>query len=422
MGNILNLVFDNFDADGKPIPNLSHLNVKLNNDYLVLPFTILNLTPSEIKLNLCKPTDVDKDDVYYYFINHNCAYENLFNGIEWEIPSHIEYLVKTKNLRILFFNEHESFTDVDFYYLNLLSTIRNKRLNESLFYLVNNSSQLYETKMKYYSEMNVFKTNYLIELISKYVSVKADPNDVKLDKKFIFLCHNRRPKPHRVAILTLLNSEGLINEPDLIDWSLTYGVSNDYDMTAESFGSNIFFEDEKFKTSYQEITKSKKLSFFEQEVNWFDTHDNYKADKHVSLISHQESYINIVTESHFGIKNVHITEKTFKPFYYFQIPIFVSTPRHIEYLKKEHDLFLFEDFINHSYDLETDTSKRMMLIIEEIKRLSKLKDDIKSYYKSNIDKIIHNSNYIRDYKNKRQMDNFFISLSHNKNNIYKKFI
>ena len=236
MGNILNLVFDNFNAEGKPRPNLEYLNIQLGGEYLVIPFTIINLTPPEIKLNYCKPDAVESGGIYYYFINHNCSYENLFNGHTWEIPPNIEYLVRTKKLRIVFYNEHESFVNTEHYYNKLLCTIKNKKLDESLFYLVNNSSQLYEVKNNNFSNINVFKTNYLLELISKYNSVKVDANDIKIDKKFIFLCQNRRPKPHRIALLSLLHSEGVLNEPDIVDWSLTYGVNNDYDMTSEKIG------------------------------------------------------------------------------------------------------------------------------------------------------------------------------------------
>jgi hypothetical protein len=64
-----------------------------------------------------------------------------------------------------------------------------------------------------------------------------------------------------------------------------------------------------------------------------------------------------VTESHFAINSVHITEKSFKPFYYFQIPLFVASHRHVEFLKKEHNLYLFEDLVDHSYDKEIDHIK-----------------------------------------------------------------
>ena len=406
---ILNLVFDSFDNEGKPLPNLNYLNDKLGGEYLILPFGIMKLTPPGIRVRICRLSEVNHDQNYYYFINHNCSYQNLSNGEEWRIPETVEKMVAERNLKIIFYNEHESFLNSQDFYLKLLSTIRNKKLRESLFYIANNSSQLYDVKSNNPSGINVFKTNYLIELVSKYIIVKPDPKKIITDKKFMFLCHNRRPKPHRTSLLALLNIDGLLNS-NIIDWSLTYGINNDYNINSENFQGGFFLENEEFNNSFKKITKTKKLSYFECDVNWFNNHEDYRAEHHISLKSYDESYINIITESHFSIENVHITEKSFKPFYYFQIPIFVASYKHVDYLRKEHDLYLFDDLIDHSYDLEPDSTKRILKIVEEIKRLSNLRDEVKEYYSKNLDKMIHNSNYILNYKDKRYMDNFFISL------------
>ena len=415
MGNILNLVFDTWSDEGKPLPNLFHLNQKLEGEYMIMPETLLNLTPKEITLKICKPSEVNSSEFFYYFINHNCTYENLYDGENWEILKEVEDLIRLKNLRVVFFNEHESFTNIEDHYTKLVQTIRLKNLEESLFYLVNNCSQIYETKNKFLSNINVFKTNYLLELVSKYINVKSNYTDIKFEKKFMFLCHNRRPKPHRIALLTLLDMESLLNNSETIDWSFTYGINNDYNMDSENFGYDDILDSDEFTNSCRKIIESRKLSFYEQEVTWFDNHKNYSANNHVSLLSHQESYFNIITESHFGVDNIHISEKSFKPFYYFQLPIFVASYKHVDYFRKEHNLYLFDDLIDHSYDLEKNTMKRLYMIVKEIKRLSEMREEVVNYYQKNINKLIHNNNYIRDYHNNRQVDNFFLSLCEMKN-------
>jgi hypothetical protein len=106
-----------------------------------------------------------------------------------------------------------------------------------------------------------------------------------------------------------------------------------------------------------------------------------------------------------------MTEKTFKPFYLYQYPIFVASHNHIKTLKEYYDFYLFDDLIDHSYDNEIDSGKRLYKIVEEIKRLSKIKNEIELHYKSNIEKFVHNNNVIKQIANEERTINFFLNLS-----------
>jgi hypothetical protein len=65
-------------------------------------------------------------------------------------------------------------------------------------------------------------------------------------------------------------------------------------------------------------------------------------------------------------------------------------------MRYEYDLDFFDDLIDHSYDDEMDDAKRFHMIVNEIKRLSNMKEEISLYYKSNTDKLIHNHNFIKN--------------------------
>ena len=125
----------------------------------------------------------------------------------------------------------------------------------------------------------------------------------------------------------------------------------------------------------------------------------------------EQTYFNIITESHYEETDIHITEKTFKPFYLYQYPIFVASYNHIKTLKEHYDFYLFDDLIDHSYDNEIDSSKRLYKIVEEIKRLSKLKNEIELHYKSNIEKFVHNNNLIKQIASEKRTVGFFLNLS-----------
>jgi hypothetical protein len=132
------------------------------------------------------------------------------------------------------------------------------------------------------------------------------------------------------------------------------------------------------------------------------------------MVSYHQSYINIVTESHYEIPDIHMTEKTFKPFYFFQMPIFVSSHSHVNQIKLEHELFLFDDLIDHSYDNEVDDKKRIIKVFNEIKRLSGIRNEVELYYKSNKEKLISNHNYIKNFRDKQKTFKYFDTLTNEK--------
>ena len=91
-------------------------------------------------------------------------------------------------------------------------------------------------------------------------------------------------------------------------------------------------------------------------------------------------YINIITESNFeNIEDVvHPTEKSFRPFFYYQIPIFVSSPNHVKYIREKYKFDMFDDLIDHSYDEVTNDKERFDLVMSEINKLNK--NDYMFYY------------------------------------------
>jgi hypothetical protein len=410
MGSILNLVFDKWDDNGNPIANLSEINEQIGGEYIIDLHLLLNLPNPLIKINKCNLSDIQLSENYYYMIAHRCSFESMFNSDGWSINKDVEEYIKNKNLKIVFLSEHESYKDLKTSLINLITLLDKKGLNHNQFYIVNNNSLLYDLKKELNTNINVYKINFLLESVSNSITIKTSEPEIQTDKKFIFLCQNRRPKNHRLALLTLLKNKNLLKD-DTIDWSLTYGSMNQSMPELTKYQFYIDFDNLQLFNDYKEICANSKLSFYEKNVDWWNSVDNYHPWNHLDLQTFNQSYINITTESHFDIQDIHITEKTFKPFYYFQIPLFLASYQHINKLKKEHDLYLFEDLIDHSYDNEKNDKIRMNMVVDEILRLSNIKSDIEIYYKSNIDKLIHNHNYIKDFYLKNETNLYFLNLT-----------
>ena len=242
-------------------------------------------------------------------------------------------------------------------------------------------------------------------------------NSIKLDKKFTFLLHIKHPRFHRLDLLTLLDANGLLDS-NIIDWSFTFKNDTNFEDTtqANNFLINQFkqtslldLSDYNLNNSFKRVCISKKSSYYEPNNDFrISALDSYGKE---SMESYEESYINIITETHFNEKNIHITEKSFKPFYLHQLPIFLANQNHIKTLKKEYGLDVFDDLIDHSYDNEEDNLKRLYMVYNEIKRLSEIKDDIKQYYSDNIDRIKKNRQIIKEAWLSNKTTNYFINLT-----------
>jgi hypothetical protein len=410
MGSILNLVFDKWDDNETPIANLSEINEQIGGEYITHLHLLLNLPNPLIKINKCNLSDINRNSNYYYVISHRCSFESMFNSDGWSINNDVEECIKNKNLKIVFLSEHESYKDLKTSLTNLITLLDKKGLNHNQVYIINNNSLLYDLKKELNTNINVYKINFLLESVSDSITIKTSESQIQTDKKFIFLCQNRRPKNHRLALLTLLKNKNILKD-DIIDWSLTYGSMNQSMTELTNYQFYIDFNNLQLFNDYKEICSNSKLSLYEKNVDWWSSVDNYHPWNHLDLETFNQSYINITTESHFDIQDIHITEKTFKPFYYFQIPLFLASHHHINKLKQEHDLYLFEDLIDHSYDNEKNDKIRMNMVVDEILRLSNMRIDIENYYKSNIDKLIHNHKYIKDFYLKNETNLYFLNLT-----------
>ena len=100
--------------------------------------------------------------------------------------------------------------------------------------------------------------------------------------------------------------------------------------------------------------------------------------------NYKNAYINIVTESQFiDLGNViHITEKSFKPFFYYQFPLILASYNHIKYFKAAYPgLDFFDDILDHSYDDIKDDRDRLMAFFDQVKNINNNKQYYINFYK-----------------------------------------
>ena len=297
---------------------------------------------------------------------------------------------ENKNLNIIISNEQE-IEDLNFLkQINYWSKINN--LDQSRIYILNNNTRLEEYKSLLNAKFNVYTTSILRRSVLQWMDEAMGEIDFIEDKRFLFLCHNRRPKAHRVLLLSYLRYYNIL---DSVDWSIsekevlkTLDVNRHFYLTLDESNSEMLKED----IDFFRYGGSKK-SYYEQEENFFND-DGYLQkswDEIYLKESYENSYFNIVTESLFSEDDVHISEKSLKPFLCNQFPLILGSPFHTQIIKEKHpELDFFDDVINHDYDKITNHKERMFAFVNEIKRINDNKDFFIEFYKNNKERFLKN--------------------------------
>lgn len=424
------LVYSSFDekgaiANGYDIYDNGNLTYFHGNGYFVThlndPHDIYDLSNSienrQIKINTTSLDSLSNTTTNFFIICHaNVNYE-FMSSDEFKFSKKLIDSIINNNLYLTLLQEHESCTETEF--VLLCEKLIKVGIPLSKVILVNNNSKLSEYKKKYKYDVLVHHSNFLYFSFTKTLDLLKSKWNPNKEGKF-FMCRNRNPKSHRVSFLAHLKIQKLIDD---FNYSFIPNESckiYDYEPYKQFLKET---EIEKYKNILDSFSNHVKEDDYEAGKGWIDFekgefshqkdfHPIYHIPEHSPAF--ENSYFNVVTESWYNssFNAIHITEKTLRPFYFYQFPIFVSTPHHIKYLKKDYDFDLFDDIIDHSYDNENDDTKRMNMIISEIKRISENKEFFISFYRNNRDRFEYNRNLCitRGFAGKREDLNFFWNL------------
>jgi len=324
--------------------------------------------------------DTDTDKNVYYVINQNKLHNYCMFKLDFLSDEIKQKIKESNNFRIIIQSAHESIDDINL--STLKKYVSNNGLIENKFYLLNNSSNLKELQNKNGTKFNYHKLNYLSYLKINDMKNSTDSffNEYKQEGKF-FMSLNKEDKTHRYALLIFLMKNNLLEDTN---WSflpthkMTFNSKKLTSIMDESTIQNYNFEIDYF------INLNYKFSDYENNLE-YNLENVLSQTMYESIINYQNSYVNLTTESVFDEREsvVHITEKSFKPFYYYQFPLIMASENHIKKMKELYDFDFFEDIIDISYDDIVDDKERFKKFTEEIVRINSKKKDFMDFYKNN---------------------------------------
>ena len=340
----------------------------------------------DIKESLISDIESNPNQKYYFihFISF-FSFQNLINlySTNNEFSEKIKKLLNKKNFRLIFLDVHESHEH--FHVEEFFEIFTN---TEKILF-INNDYNLQNKKIK------TIKSNFLVKNSVKnfveYDLFKKSWNEEKRNK--FFLCKNKSGKAHRYFTLCLLDKYNLLEKTN-------YSFLNYPDVLNKKFDKSIFLNFDKSEQKIQNLIKKPKYTDFEFNFDFKSLEEsNYNFAGELMVDDYKNSYINITTESEYFGEQVHVTEKSIKPFFLSQLPMFVASSNHVKHLRKNLNLDLFDDFVDHSYDNEKDDTIRLKIIMEECIRLSEMENEIIQFIKSNKHRFEKNVNTLVNFYN-----------------------
>lgn len=341
-----------------------------------------------------------------YNINVALSADGFFRNI----PQAVLSLLKQGNLKMIIWHAHECpYQHNPFnkrvkplWYLELLA----ERIKEveipvnSVCIVTSNmhvkNQQLLFSALKPYNVIgyNYFRHNYYKYINTHYVHGQdadgigeAESIEAKRSRKFI--CLNATPVHHRTFLAAelfrrKLNGNGYI--------SFINRRNNDKFGWDEGIFSGTPWQHhaEQNKGGYRGFFSALPIQL-DADAGAISGNDRQLPKKYIL-----DSYFSIITESVMSDvppdNPLFITEKTYKPLYYMHPFILAGCKGTLAYLR-EIGFETFPEMFDESYDNEADVRKRMMMILDEVERVSNMShEQLTEIYRTLLPKLKHNRN------------------------------
>jgi hypothetical protein len=237
--------------------------------------------------------------------------------------------------------------------------------------------KLPEMQMEYFPVFRIDKCD-VQQAIKESVVLKYKPGP----RKKTFLCFNRRYNDHRLMLYLAVVQQDLIDQ-------CYYSMDKTQPEANRSFIDNCKYLLSRF--SDMGLDSSDVLSADKLLPLILDNSDfnRYPMENSVDPVKHlyDTSLINIITETYFFNKIIHITEKTYKPIAFMQPFILVAAAGSLQHLKGM-GFKTFSNFWDESYDQEPDDKQRFRKITALIQSIADWTEEEKTEFTFKVKDIV----------------------------------
>ena len=384
-------------------PCYRHLvKLEFNSVYFGKKYTNRYIYPIKVTLHFNKFTGVDR-------VGSKLNGEFFWKHISTEVLSDIY-----SGRAIVFLDwANENFIEKE-EFINFHKGLENSGIpKEQIILSINsfNAQELYESWFS--PEERRLEVRNLPYLISNISYVYASQPDTHLSieefletqstiRKNHFVFPSRRARPHRIAMLHKMATDGLLDKGD---WSFLNEMNADhgYYESSQVFDIN--------REIIHDLHKMIPHALQSEPGNSYLTTSGWGK---LSGEMHKHSYLYIASETYVKGEYKSLTEKVFKPLANFQPFVFIAFPGALAELQKL-GFKTFSPFINENYDFEQDYRTRMHMIASEINRiLSMPKEEIHNWFWSMKEILIHNQKHLLEIYQDRNITCGLINYLHDR--------
>lgn len=220
--------------------------------------------------------------------------------------------------------------------------------------------------MEYFPVFRIDKS-HVDQAMEQSIKVAYQPGP----RKKTFLCFNRRYNDHRLMLYLSIVKKGLIDQS-------YYSMDKTQPEAGRTFIENCKYLLSRFSDmgldSSDVLAADKLLPLILDNPNF----NRHPMEHSVDPVKHlyDTSLVNIITETYFFNKTIHITEKTYKPIAFMQPFILVGAAGSLQHVK-DMGFKTFGEFWDESYDKETDDKLRFKMITEVLELIANWPENVK---------------------------------------------
>ncbi len=211
---------------------------------------------------------------------------------------------------------------------------------------------------------------------------ETSPVSVPVEANKRYVCFNRKPREHRIALLCMLYDRGVLDK-GIVSCHTKVEIGREDVLINNGLrryiGLGCFSHDtarairEKLPmvVDYEVVSGVQSLLEFNEDI-------------------YPQTYFSVVTETFFRDELTFITEKVFRPIMFGHPFIVASTPHYLKSLR-ELGYETFPELFDESYDSIEDDKERLTMIANEVTRLSTIPEhELRELVKSVKEKLVHN--------------------------------